>query len=209
MTEESLKQGVLIKQELDRITEVKHDIMVYLHEKIELDIAVRKTLEHCSVSPELPARHFTLYSDSPLCIAIEAALEGMREELQDHLDNLDNNMVPKGVMRQDYADFHPIARTSWYEKAFRWVKPKNEGELPCILCDNISKKGLGVSTCQSRILFLSQVLCGIGYVFFFLLMAHVLDYFAASVVCGVCFGLSAILWIVWAIMYIYIVDAVS
>lgn len=123
MTEESLRQGTLIKQELDRITRAKHDIMVYRHEKLELDIAVRKTEEHCS-STLTPARHFTLYSDSPLCIAIEAALEGMREELQDQLDNLDNNMAPKGIMSQDYADFHPIARTSWWEKAFRWRKPR-------------------------------------------------------------------------------------
>lgn len=129
MTEESLRQANLIKQELDRITEAKHSIMAYRNERIELDVTVKKGLMHYAA--EDSTRHYTLYSDSPLFIAIASALEGMREELQDQLDNLDVNMKSKGG--HSYEDSHPIAKTSWWKKAFRWKKD------PADKANNINK----------------------------------------------------------------------
>jgi len=121
MTEESLKQANLIKQELDRLTKVKHEVQTYLNERLELDITIKKGLMNFNASEDT-TRHYTLSYDHPLCIAVEAAIEGMREELQDQLDNLDSNMESKFL--RTFEDNHPLARTSWWDKALRWCKPK-------------------------------------------------------------------------------------
>ena len=123
MTKEALEQGNRIQKTLDELTKAKHAFMAYQNERLELEVTVKKGLMNFAAD-DLTERHYTLWSDSPLFVAIAAALEGMREELQDQLDNLDCNMKPKDVMRQDYGDYHPIAKTSWWQKAFRWAKPK-------------------------------------------------------------------------------------
>ena len=123
MTEEALEQANRIKRTLDELTDAKHAIMAYHNERLELEVTVKKGLMHFNADDE-KTRHYTLWSDSPLFVAIAAALEGMREELQDQLDSLDSNMKPKSCMQETYEDYHPIAKTSWWKKAFRWVKPK-------------------------------------------------------------------------------------
>ena len=123
MTNESLEQANRIKKALDEVTKAKHAIMVYHNHRLELDVTVKKGLMHF-IAEDDTTRHFTLWSDSPLFVAIAAAIEGMREELQDQLDHLDSNMKPKSCMQETYEDYHPIAKTSWWQKAFRWAKPK-------------------------------------------------------------------------------------
>ncbi len=120
MTEESLKQANAIKDELDRITRVKRDIMCYHNERIELDITWKKGLMHFNASED-SKRHYTLYSDDPLMIAIEAALEGMREELQEKLDHLDSNIKERPIEAKKFEAYHPISQTSWWKKAFSWI----------------------------------------------------------------------------------------
>ena len=123
MTKEALEQANRIQKTLDELTKAKHAFMAYQNERLELEVTVKKGLMNFAAN-DLTERHYTLWSDDPLFVAIAAALEGMREELQEQLDNLDCNMKPKDVMRQDYDDYHPIAKTSWWQKAFRWAKPK-------------------------------------------------------------------------------------
>lgn len=123
MTKEALEQANRIQRDLERVTQAKHDIMAYHNERVELDITVKKGLMNF-VADERSERHYTLWSDSPLFVAIAAAIEGMREELQEQLDNLDSNLEPKPCLQQTYEDYHPIAKTSWWQKAFRWAKPK-------------------------------------------------------------------------------------
>ena len=123
MTKEALKQANRIQKALEEVTRTKHDIMVYHNERMELYVTVKKGLMNYSPN-ENDTKHYTLRSDSPLFVAIAAAIEGMREELQDQLDNLDGNMKAKSCMQETYEDYHPIAKTSWWQKAFRWAKPK-------------------------------------------------------------------------------------
>lgn len=123
MTEEALKQANRIQKALKEVTDAKHAFMAYHNERLELDITVKKGLMHYAANDH-DVKHFTLWSDSSLFVAIAAALEGMREELQDQLDNLDGNMKPKSCMQETYEDYYPIAKTSWWQKAFRWAKPK-------------------------------------------------------------------------------------
>jgi hypothetical protein len=119
MTEAALEQAKRIQQALKDVTDAKHANMAYHNERLELEVTVKKGLMHF-VADDEKTRHYTLWSDSPLFVAIAAAIEGMREELQEQLDNLDGNMKPK----ETYEDYHPIAKTSWWQKAFRWAKPK-------------------------------------------------------------------------------------
>lgn len=123
MTEAALEQAKRIQQALKDVTDAKHAIMAYHNERLELEVTVKKGLMHF-VADDEKTRHYTLWSDSPLFVAIAAAIEGMREELQEQLDNLDGNMKPKPCMQETYEDYHPIAKTSWWQKAFRWAKPK-------------------------------------------------------------------------------------
>jgi hypothetical protein len=123
MTQEALEQAKRIQQALKDVTDAKHAIMAYHNERLELEVTVKKGLMHF-VADDEKTRRYTLWSDSPLFVAIAAAIEGMREELQEQLDNLDGNMKPKSCMQQTYEDFHPIAKTTWWQKAFRWAKPK-------------------------------------------------------------------------------------
>lgn len=123
MTQEALEQAKRIEQALKDATDAKRAIMVYNRDRMELEITVKKGLMHFNVDDE-KTRHYTLWSDSPLFVAIAAALEGIREELQEQLDNLDSNIEPKPFGHDCYEDSHPIAKTSWWEKAFRWAKPK-------------------------------------------------------------------------------------
>lgn len=116
MTEEALEQGKKIQAELERITEAKHAVMTYRNERLELEVKVTKGLMNYTAD-ESTTRKFTLRSDSPLFVAIAASLEGMREELQDQLDNLDCNSKANLCT---YEECHPIAKTSWWKKAFRW-----------------------------------------------------------------------------------------
>ena len=118
MTEEALEQGKRIQAELERITETKRAIMTYMHERLELEVKVAKGLKNCAVY-ESSIRKFTLRSDDPLFVAIASSLEGMREELQDQLDKLDCNSKAD---LHTYEECHPIAKTSWWKKAFRWNK---------------------------------------------------------------------------------------
>lgn len=123
MTQESLEQATRIKKALDKVTEAKHAIMVYHDERLELEVTVKKGLMHF-IAEDDTTRHFTLWSDSPLFVAIAASLEGMREELQDQLNHLDSDLKPKLFTEKYFEDYHPIAKTSWWQKAFRWAKPK-------------------------------------------------------------------------------------
>ena len=121
MTQESLEQANRIKHALEEITEAKHDIMTYHNERLELEVIVKKGLMNYHAEEK---RRFTLWSDSPLFVAIAAAIEGMREELVEQLENLDSNMKKKSVLEQSYEDYHPIAKTSWWKKAFSWCHAK-------------------------------------------------------------------------------------
>lgn len=123
MTNESLEQANRIKKALDEVTEAKHAIMVYHNERLELEVTVKKGLMHF-IAEDDTTRHFTLWSDSPLFVAIAASLEDMREELQDQLNHLDSDLKPKSFTEKCFEDCHPIAKTSWWQKAFRWAKPK-------------------------------------------------------------------------------------
>ena len=123
MTNESLEQANRIKKALDEVTEAKQAIMVYHNQRLELDVTVKKGLMHF-IAEDNTTRHFTLWSDSPLFVAIAASLEGMREELQDQFDQLNSDLKPKSFTEQCSEDIHPIAKTSWWQKAFRWAKPK-------------------------------------------------------------------------------------
>lgn len=118
MTEDALEQGTRIKSELERITDAKQAIMAYSNERVELEITATKGLMNFNAD-ESTKRKFTLRTESPLFIAIAAALEGMREELQEQLANLDSNSE---VEHKDYEYYHPIVKTSWFKKAFRWAK---------------------------------------------------------------------------------------
>jgi hypothetical protein len=115
MTNEALEQANRIQRTLDEVTQTKRDIMVYLNERMELDITIKKGLMNF-LPDERTTRHYTLRSDSPLFVAIAGAIEDMREELQEQLTNLDCNTKAE--------PYKPIAKTSWYDKAFRWAKPK-------------------------------------------------------------------------------------
>ena len=123
MTNESLEQANRIKKALDEVTEAKQDIMVYHNQRLELDVTVKKGLMHF-IAVDDTTRHFTLWSDSPLFVAIAASLEGMREKLQDQFDQLNSDLKPKSFMEQCSEDVSPIVKTSWWQKAFRWAKPK-------------------------------------------------------------------------------------
>lgn len=116
MTEKVLAQANRIKNDLDLVTQAKRDIMIYQHGRLELDIKIKKGVLNLPVN-ESTTRHFTVYSHSPLFIAIASALEGMSEELIDQLDKLDSNKEPENVV-------HPITKTSWFKKAFSWAIPK-------------------------------------------------------------------------------------
>lgn len=125
MTEEALEQGKRIQAELERITEAKRAIMTYMHERLEPEVKVAKGLKNCAVY-ESSIRKSTLRSDDPLFVAIASSLEGireelqdLREELQDQLDKLDCNSKAD---LHTYEECHPIAKTSWWKKAFRWNK---------------------------------------------------------------------------------------
>ena len=115
MTNEALEQANRIQRALEEVTQTKRDIMVYLNQRMELDITIKKGLMNF-LPDERTTRHYTLHSDSPLFIAIAGAIEDMREELQEQLTNLDCNTKAEPCK--------PIAKTSWYDKAFRWAKPK-------------------------------------------------------------------------------------
>ena len=117
MTKEALEQGNRIQADLNRIAEAKRSIMAYSNERIELEIKVVKGLMNFDPD-ESTEKHFTLWSDSPLFIAIAAALEGMREELQEQLDNLSSDVKDSSAFK-GYEDNHPIAKTSWFKKVFR------------------------------------------------------------------------------------------
>ena len=116
MTEKVLVQANRIKNDLDLVTQAKRDIMTYHNERLELDVKIKKGLMNLNAD-DSTTRHFTVYSHSPLFIAIASALEGMREELIDQLDKLDSNKEPENVV-------HPITKTSWFKKAFSWAIPK-------------------------------------------------------------------------------------
>lgn len=122
MTKEALEQANRIQKALDEATKAKHAIMAYHNERIELEVTVKKGLMHFKAEDK--TERYTLWSDSSLFVAIAAAIEGIREELQEQLDNLDSNLKPKPYMQETYEDYHPIAKTSWWQKAFRWAKPK-------------------------------------------------------------------------------------
>lgn len=111
MNEKTLEQANRIKQDLERITQTKRDIMTYLNERLELDITVKKGLMHFNADKD-SIRHYTLFSDSPLFVAIASALEGMREELINQFNALDSNTV----------DTNPIEKSSWFNKAFSWAQ---------------------------------------------------------------------------------------
>lgn len=95
MTEEALEQGKRIQAELERITDAKYAVMTltYRNERLELEVKVTKGLMNYTAD-ESTTRKFTLRSDSPLFVTIAASLEGMREELQDQLDNLNLRRMP-------------------------------------------------------------------------------------------------------------------
>ena len=120
MTKEALEQANRIQHALEEVTQTKHDIMVYINERMELDITIKKGLMNY-LPDDHKTRHYTLSSDSPLFVAIAGAIEDMREELQEQLDNLDCNTKAE--------PYKPITKTSWYDKAFRWVKPKKKEYL--------------------------------------------------------------------------------
>jgi hypothetical protein len=121
MTEAALEEAKRIQAELERITEAKEAIMAYQSTRVELEVTAVKGLMHFNADEETKKK-FVLWSDSPLFVAIAAALEGMREELQEQIANLDSNKPETPVMERDYGYFHPIAKTSWWKKAFRWRK---------------------------------------------------------------------------------------
>ena len=114
MNEKTLEQANRIKQDLERITQTKRDIMTYLNERLELDITVKKGLMHFNADKD-SIRHYTLFSDSPLFVAIASALEGMREELINQFNALDSNTVEE-------RNTNPIEKTSWFNKAFSWAQ---------------------------------------------------------------------------------------
>lgn len=121
MTEAALEEAKRIQAELERITDAKRALMVYQHERLELEVTAVKGLMSYNAD-ESTKKKFVLYTYSPLFVAIAAALEGMREELQEQLANLDSNKPETPVLERDYGYFHPIAKTSWWDKAFRWRK---------------------------------------------------------------------------------------
>lgn len=121
MTEAALEEAKSIQAELERITEAKEAIMAYQSTRVELEVTAVKGLISYNAD-ESTKKKFVLYTDSPLFVAIAAALEGMREELQEQFANLDSNKQETPVEERDYGHFHPIARTSWWKKAFRWRK---------------------------------------------------------------------------------------
>ena len=117
MTAESLKQGKLIQDALEKVTQAKRNLTAYINERVDLEITTKKGLLGYKAD-ERTTQHFTLHCGDPLLVAITAALEGMREELQEQFDNLDSDLEP-----QKYAE-DPITKTSWWHKAYRWIKPK-------------------------------------------------------------------------------------
>ena len=100
MTEAAFEEAKRIRAELERITEAKEAIMAYQSTRVELEVTAVKGLMHFNADE----------------------LEGMREELQEQLANLDSNKPETPVTQRDYGYFHPIAKTSWWKKAFRWRK---------------------------------------------------------------------------------------
>lgn len=59
MNEKTLEQANRIKQDLEKITKTKRDIMTYLNERLELDITVKKGLMHFNTDKD-SVRHYTL-----------------------------------------------------------------------------------------------------------------------------------------------------
>ena len=121
MTETELQIANKIQQTLKEVTEAKHAIMAYHNERVELDITLKKGLLNYATDDNT-TKHYTLRSYDPLFVAIAATLEGIREELQEQFDNIGRGKSK--CYTEKNQGVHPIAKTSWWQKAFRWSKPK-------------------------------------------------------------------------------------
>lgn len=116
MTEESLIKGQKIRQRIKQIEEIKSSITPYLRERVELEVTYKKGL--MSYNADEDSKHqYTLYSDSPLFIAIASCLSDMITDLQRQFDELDSCSQQSST--NDSSDNNePLAKTSWWRKVW-------------------------------------------------------------------------------------------
>jgi len=109
MTKEAVEQGNKIIRKIEEIDEIIHSIKPYQNEYIEITIS--KGLNNYNPDKKY---NYKLYSDSPFWVAIGAALEDMKSDLQLQLHNL------KEDTKEEPKD--PIKKTTAFWKT--WLKNK-------------------------------------------------------------------------------------
>jgi len=103
MTKEALEEGNKISGDLESLKSLMRDIRPYLGQ--ETYITIRTSKDNYE-------RKYTLTCNSPLYVAIEYALQGMKEELEKKF---------KALKSDSDIEYHtrPIERTSFWSKVWK------------------------------------------------------------------------------------------
>lgn len=103
MTKEALEEGNKISRDLESLKSLMRDIRPYLGQETYITIRTNK---------DNYERKYTLTCNSPLYVAIEYALQGMKEELEKKFQELKSNSD---------IEYHtrPIERTSFWSKVWK------------------------------------------------------------------------------------------